>query len=105
MRNAYRTVLPAAVMLLLAGCAAPGPPAAVPEPEPIVVEPAPPPPAPPPVEPVVAPRPASTAAPARAEIAVVLDPNTPAHLQVADEIVAALSPRQYRVTRLTTAET
>jgi ABC-type uncharacterized transport system substrate-binding protein len=92
-------------MLLLAGCAAPGPPVAVPEAEPVVVEPAPPSPAPPPVESVVAPPPARTSAPVRAEIAVVLDDDTPAHLVVADEIVAALSPRQYRVTRFTTAET
>jgi ABC-type uncharacterized transport system substrate-binding protein len=108
MRNAYRRtgVPPAAVMLLLlAGCAAPGPPAPAPdpEPEPVAVEAASPLPAPP-VEPVTPPPPAPTVQPSRAEIAVVLDADTPAHVTVADEIVAALSPRLYRVTRVTTAE-
>jgi ABC-type uncharacterized transport system substrate-binding protein len=51
------------------------------------------------------PRPAAPAvAPTRAEIAVIVDESTPAHGIVADEIVAALSPRLYRTTRLTTAE-
>ena len=40
--------------------------------------------------------------PPRAEMALVLDASTPAHAVVADEIVAALSPRRYRVTRFTT---
>jgi hypothetical protein len=104
MRNAYRTGLtPAAVMsLLLAGCAARGPPTAVPEPEPVAVAPAPPP------APIVEPPPPAPAerpaAPARAEIAVVLEADTPAHVAVADELVAALSPQRYRVTRFTTAD-
>ena len=34
----------------------------------------------------------------------MVDPRTPAHAAVADEIVAALSPRLYRVTRFTTAD-
>jgi ABC-type uncharacterized transport system substrate-binding protein len=91
-------------MLLLAGCAAPGPPTAVPEPAPVVVEPAPAPPPPPPAPPVVAPAPAPAPAPPRADIAVVLEADIAAHQVVADEIVAALPPRRYRVTRLTTAE-
>ncbi len=107
MRNAYRrrTGVPpaAALLLLLAGCAAPGPPPAVPAPEPVAVEPAAA--ATPPVSPA-APALPSTPSPARAraEIAVVADPRTPAHTAVADEIVAALSPRLYRVTRFTTAD-
>lgn len=104
MRNANRTGLPAAVMLLLAGCAAPGPPAPAPEPEPVAVEPAPPPPLPRPVEPVAPPAPAPVPEALPAEIAVVVAADTPAHLAVADEIVAALSPRRYRVARFTTAE-
>jgi ABC-type uncharacterized transport system substrate-binding protein len=107
MRNAYRRtgLPPAAVfLLLLAGCAALGPPPTLPEPEPVAVEPTPPPP-PVPVEPVARPTPTPTREPTRAEIAVVLDADTPAHVAVADEIAAALSPRLYRVTRFTTAET
>jgi ABC-type uncharacterized transport system substrate-binding protein len=101
MRNAYRRTGPpaAVVFLLLAGCAATGPPAIVPELEPIVVEaqllpvPPQPEPAPPPAPPRVAPR---------ADIALVVDPSAPAHAAVADAIEAALPPRQYRVTRFTT---
>jgi ABC-type uncharacterized transport system substrate-binding protein len=107
MRNAYRRtgLPPAAVMLLLlSGCVAPGPPPILPEPEPVAVEPAPPP--PPPVEPVTRPSPTPTPAPAppRAEIALVLDAGIPAHVAVADEIAAALSPGLYRIARVTTAE-
>jgi ABC-type uncharacterized transport system substrate-binding protein len=40
----------------------------------------------------------------RAEIAVVIDSAAAAHTAVADEIVAALSPRLYRVTQFTTAD-
>jgi len=107
MRNAYRrpTWVPpaAALLLLLAGCAAPGPPPAVPAPEPVAVEPA------AAAAPLVSPAALvlpSTQSPARAraEIVVVVDPRTPAHTAVADEIVAALSPRLYRVTRFTTAD-
>ena len=47
------------------------------------------------------PRPAS---PPRADIALVVDTSTPAHAAVADEIVAALPPRRYRVERFTTAD-
>ena len=107
MRNAYRrrTWVPpaAALLVLLAGCAAPGPPPAAPAPEPVAVEPAAA--ATPPVSPA-APVLPSTPSPARAraEIVVVVDPRTPAHTAVADEIVAALSPRLYRVTRFTTAD-
>jgi ABC-type uncharacterized transport system substrate-binding protein len=91
------------MLLLLAGCAAPGPPPALPEPEPVAVVPdATPPPAP--VEPVEPPRPAPAPQRPRAEIVVVLDAETPAHVAVADEIIAALSPRLYRVARITTAE-
>lgn len=106
MRNAYRRtrVPPAAViLLLLAGCAVSRPPPVVPEPEPVAVEPAPAP-TPPPVEPVARPAPAPTREPARAEIVVVLDADMPAHVAVADEIVNTLSPRLYRVARITTAE-
>jgi ABC-type uncharacterized transport system substrate-binding protein len=88
--------------LLLAGCAAPGPPTAVPEPEPVVVEAAPPP--APIVEPAAPPPAARPPEPAPAEIAVVLEADTPAHVAVADELVAALPPRRYRVTRFTTAD-
>jgi ABC-type uncharacterized transport system substrate-binding protein len=104
MRNAYRRIgLPptAVILLLFAGCAAFGPPAAVPEPEPIAVEPAPQPIAPA-VEPIASPAP--TRAPTRAEIVLVLDADTPAHVAVAGEIVNALSPRLYRVVRVTTAD-
>jgi ABC-type uncharacterized transport system substrate-binding protein len=75
----------------------------VPEPEPIAVEPAPQPIAPA-VEPVAPPAPPPTREPTRAEIAIVLDADTPAHVAVADEIVNALSPRLYRVVRVTTAD-
>jgi len=101
MRSAYRRFGPpaAVICLLLAGCAATGPPAVVPELEPIVVEarplpvPAPPPPAPQPAPPREAPR---------VDIALVVDASTPAHAGVADEIAAALPPRRYRITRFTT---
>jgi ABC-type uncharacterized transport system substrate-binding protein len=101
MRSAYRRIGPpaAVVFLLLAGCAATGPPAVVPELEPIVVEarplpvPAPPQPAPLPAPPREAPR---------VDIALVVDASAPAHAGVADEIAAALPPRRYRITRLTT---
>jgi hypothetical protein len=87
------------MFLLLAGCAATGPPAVVPEPEPIVVEarPLPPPPSP---EPVVQPEPPRE--PPRVDIALVVDASTPAHAAVADEVAAALPPRRYRVARFTT---
>ena len=99
MRNAYRRTGPpaAVIFLLLAGCAATGPPAVQPELEPIVVDarllpvPAPP-------EPVV--QPAPPREPPRADIVLVVDPSTPAHAGVADEIVAALPPRRYRVERV-----
>ena len=101
MRNACRTGLPlvAVMLLLLSGCAT-GPPAVVPEPEPVAALPEP---APPPVvEAEPEPAPAPPPEPARAEIALVLDTSTPAHAAVADEIVLALPPRRYRVTRFTT---
>jgi ABC-type uncharacterized transport system substrate-binding protein len=99
MRSAYRRIGPpaAVVFLLLAGCAATGPPAVVPEIEPIVVEarmlpvPAPPEPAPQPAPPREAPR---------VDIALVVDAGSPAHAGVADEIAAALPPRRYRITRV-----
>ena len=99
MGNAYRRFGPPAVVmfLLLAGCAATGPPAVVPELEPIVVE-AQPLPALTLPEPVVQPAPPSQTA--RADIALVVDTSTPAHATVADEIAAALPPRRYRVERL-----
>src|SRR5689334_17967854 len=101
MRNAYRRTGPpaAVVSLLLAGCAATGPPAIGPELEPIVVEAQ--------LLPVL-PRPEPTPQPAppreapRADIALVVDPSAPAHAAVADAIEAALPPRRYRVTRFTT---
>jgi ABC-type uncharacterized transport system substrate-binding protein len=98
MRNAYRRIgLPpvAVLLLLLAGCTTPGPPAVPPAPAEIAVEP------PPPAVPV-APAPVAPATPApapRAEIALILDTTAPAHAVVADEIAAALPPRRYRVTR------
>jgi ABC-type uncharacterized transport system substrate-binding protein len=85
--------------LLLAGCAATAPTAVVPELEPIVVEarplPVPPPPAP-------APQPPPPPEAPRFDIALVVDAGAPAHAGVADEIEAALPPRQYRITRITT---
>jgi ABC-type uncharacterized transport system substrate-binding protein len=101
MRIAYRrigTPCTAALLLLLAGCAAFGPPAPAPEPEPVAATE-------PPPEPVAAPAPvtapAPVAAPApRAEIALVVDGGTPTHAAIADEIVATLPPRRYRVTRM-----
>lgn len=98
MGHAYRRFgPPAAVMfLLLAGCAATGPPAVAPPLEPIVVD-AQPLPVPPPPEPVV--QPAPPRQPPRADIALIVDTSTPAHAAIADEIVAALPPRRYRVER------
>jgi hypothetical protein len=101
MRNAYRRIRPpaAVIFLLLAGCAATGPPAVPPELEPIVVEarplpiPAPPQPVAPPATPPEA---------ARVDIALVVDTGASAHAGVADEIEAALPPRRYRITRFTT---
>jgi ABC-type uncharacterized transport system substrate-binding protein len=102
MRNAYRRSGPpaAVIILLLAGCAATGPPAVVPEIEPIVVEarrlPVPAPPAP------IA-QPAPPSASPRADLLLVVDSSTPAHAAVADEIESTLPPRRYRVTRVTTS--
>jgi ABC-type uncharacterized transport system substrate-binding protein len=101
MGDAYRRFGPPAVVmfLLLAGCAATGPPAVVPELEPIVVDArALPVPVPTPTEPVVEPAPPRQ--PPRADIALVVDTSSPAHAAVADEIAAALPPRRYRVERL-----
>lgn len=101
MRIAYRKFRPpcAAVLLfVLAGCVASTPSAPAPPPEPLAAaEPAP--------EPAAAPAPVSTPAPvptiaSRADIAVVVDAGAATHAEIADEIVAALPPRQYRVTRL-----
>lgn len=86
------------MLLLLAGCAASGPSPVAPAPEPSVIEPTPPP-LVGPAQPV-----APTPARARAEIAIVLDADTPAHAVVADELEAALSPRLYRVARITTTD-
>jgi ABC-type uncharacterized transport system substrate-binding protein len=103
MRDAYRRLgLPCAatLLLLLAGCAA-SVPAVLPEPEPepvVVAEPLP----APAVAPAPAPPPAPAPAPPRAEIAVVVDAGAPTHAAIADEIVAALPPRRYRVTRVET---
>ena len=99
MENAYRRVGPpaAVIFLLLAGCTATGPPAVVPELEPIVVETAPLP-VPPTPQPTV--RPAPPRPIPRADIALVVDTSTPAHATVADAIAAALPPRTYRVERL-----
>jgi ABC-type uncharacterized transport system substrate-binding protein len=85
------------LFLLLAGCAATGPAAVVPELEPILVD-AQPLPVPTPPEPVIQPAPPRQTP--RADIALVVDTSTPAHATVADEIAAALSPRRYRVERL-----
>lgn len=108
MWNAFRRdlarLLSAALLLLLAGCAAQPPvePAPAPPPPPVVAEPAPaPPPAPQPPVRVATPAPAASPA----EIAIVLAADTPAHAIVADEIAAALSPRLYRLTRLTSGDT
>src|SRR5688572_20478809 len=100
MRNAYRPTGPpaAVIFLLLAGCAATGPPAVVPELEPIVVE-ARPLPIPPVPEPAAQPAPSETP---RVDIALVVDASAPAHAGVADEIAAALPPRRYRIPRFTT---
>jgi hypothetical protein len=101
MRSAYRRTGPpaAVIFLLLAGCAATGPPAVVPELEPIVVE------AellPVPARPEPTPRPAPPREAPRADIALIVDPGAPAHMGVADAIEAALPPRRYRITRFTT---
>lgn len=101
MRNAYRRTRPpaAVIFLLLAGCAATGPPAVGPELEPIVVE------ArllPVPARPEPAPQPAPPRDAPRADIALVVDPSAAAHASVADAIEAALPPRRYRITRFTT---
>jgi ABC-type uncharacterized transport system substrate-binding protein len=57
--------------------------------------------APLPVPPLPAPvvQPAPPRQPPRADIALVVDTSTPAHAAIADEIVAALPPRRYRVER------
>ncbi len=102
MRNAYgRSGLPhfAVMLLLLTGCAS-GPPAVLPNLEPVPALPEPPA-AIVETEPEAEPPPTPAPAPARAEIALVLDTSSPAHATVADEIAAALPPRQYRVTRFT----
>jgi ABC-type uncharacterized transport system substrate-binding protein len=103
MRIAYRRIGPpctAVLLLLLAGCAAFGPSAPSPPPEPAAAaEPLPEPAAAPPVVTAPAPTPAPAPAP-RAEVAVVVDAGTPTHAAIADEIVAALPPRRYRVTRV-----
>lgn len=95
---------PAAVLLLLlAGCATSPVAPVAPEPAPLPVEPAAAVPEPPPVEPVA--RPPRAPELVRAEIALVHDASTPAHAAVAEEIAASLSPRLYRVTRFTAAQT
>lgn len=85
------------MFLLLAGCAATGPPAVVPELEPIIVDAR-------PLPALALPEPAAQPAPrrqvSRADIALVVDTTAPAHAAVADEIEAALPPRRYRVERL-----
>jgi ABC-type uncharacterized transport system substrate-binding protein len=102
MRNANRRHTgQAVVLLLLAGCAAQSPPLPEPAPAPVLVEAAA---APAPALAAPAHPVAAAPGPARAEIAIVVDERTPAHGLVADEIVAALSPRLYRTTRLTTAD-
>lgn len=102
MRNAHRrqTGL-AAVLLLLAGCAAQSPPLPEPALAPVAVEALP---LPAPTAAAPTPPAAPAPAPARAEIALVVDERTPAHGVVADEIAAALSPRLYRTTRVSTAD-
>jgi ABC-type uncharacterized transport system substrate-binding protein len=99
MRNALRPTGPpaAVIVLLLAGCATTGPPPVEPELTPIVVEARP---LPLPVRAPVA-DPAPPPAAPRADVALVVDPSTPAHAAVADEIEAALPPRRFRVTRVT----
>lgn len=89
----------ALLVALATGCVSLPPPVAEePEPaavaqEPIAAEPA-----------VEAPRPATTprppAAPARIDIALVVDPSAPTHAGVADQIDAALPPGRYRVSRV-----
>ena len=100
MRNAHRRVGPpaAVIFLLLAGCAATGPPAVVPELEPIVVEARP---LPVRALPEPAAQPTPPREPPRVDIALVVDASAPAHAGVADEIAAALPPRRYRITRFT----
>jgi ABC-type uncharacterized transport system substrate-binding protein len=103
MRNAKLRrfgLAPAAVLLLLAGCAAQSPQPPEPFPEPLAVEPTPAPPTP--AEPVRTPAP--TAAATRADIVIVLDERTPAHAAVAAELETALSPRRYRVTQVTATD-
>jgi ABC-type uncharacterized transport system substrate-binding protein len=85
--------------LLLAGCAATAPTAVLPELEPIVVEARP---LPVPAPPAPAPQPAPPPEAPRVDIALVVDAGVPAHAGVADEIEAALPPRRYRITRITT---
>jgi ABC-type uncharacterized transport system substrate-binding protein len=103
MRNASRrSGLPPAVVLvlLLTGCAASGPAPVPSEPESVTAaaEPAPPVSAQPPA-PAPAPR------PQRATVVIVLDTSTGTHSAVADEIEAALPPRQYRVERFPASAT
>jgi ABC-type uncharacterized transport system substrate-binding protein len=86
------------LVLLLTGCAASGPAPVPSEPETVVASPEP----APPVDP-------SPSAPAprvqRATVALVLDTSTATHAAIADEIEAALPPRQYRVERFTAGAT
>jgi hypothetical protein len=102
MRNASRRTGPpaAVIFLLLAGCAATGPPAVEPPLEPIVVEAR-------PLPVVTLPQrvvePAPPRAPPRVDLSLLVDSTAPAHATVADEIAAALPPRRYRVTRFTTS--
>ncbi|HSC14080.1 MAG TPA: hypothetical protein VLI71_03145 [Gammaproteobacteria bacterium] len=70
----------------------------VPELEPIVVEARP---LPVPAPPAPAPQPTAPREAPRVDIALVVDASAPAHAGVADEIAAALPPRRYRVTRIT----
>jgi ABC-type uncharacterized transport system substrate-binding protein len=104
MGNAIRrSGLPAAaIYLLLAGCAATGPPVVEPELEPIVVD-ARPLPLPTPPEPITEPAPPREQP--RVDIALVVDETTSAHAGVADEIASALPPLRYRVTRIVTSAT
>ncbi len=104
MWNAYRhrLALPAALLLLLAGCAAQTPVVVSPTPPPTVV--ATPPPEPAPVEPPPALPAVPASTPARIDIAIVLDGDPPAHAAVAAELATALSPRLYRVERFAAAD-